>query len=226
MSARPSRRLLLGRQAPEHPAGQQLVDRAVDDGRSEGRIDVLAELAALDAAGDHALQRVDRQRELADPLGQLRAAAELLDHDPDDVRQMEPGAQHDRRDVTELVRRRLVGLLHALDPRDEEVPVLVEDRLEHLVLGLEVVVEEPVGDARLLGDVADPARVEPLAREDAHGSVEELPPFVLYRRRLLGQGGQEPTPASARLSPLEASPCQVPSRRPRPSRSSAAGRSG
>ena len=63
---------------------------------------------------------------------QLRAAAELLDDDADDVRQMEPGAQDDRRDVAELVGRRLVGLLHALDPRDEDAPVLVEDRLEHL----------------------------------------------------------------------------------------------
>ena len=37
--------LFIGRQAAEHPRREQLVDRAVDDGRSEGRVDVLAELA-------------------------------------------------------------------------------------------------------------------------------------------------------------------------------------
>ena len=92
--------------------------------------------------------------------------------------------------MAELVAGRLVRLLHALDPRDEEAPVLAEHLLEHLVLGAEIVVEETVRDAGLLGDVADAARMEPLAREDAHGRNEELPPFVLYRLRASRQRGR------------------------------------
>ena len=70
---------LAGGQPVEHPGGEQLVDAAVDDRRRDARVDVLAELAALDAALDDALDEVDRLRELADPLRELRAAAELLD---------------------------------------------------------------------------------------------------------------------------------------------------
>ena len=83
--------------------------------------------------------------------------------------------------MAELVDGRLVGLLDAADPLEEDVPVLVEDSLEHGVLRVEVVVEEPVRDAGLLGDVADPARVESLAREHANGGVEDLTPLVLHR---------------------------------------------
>jgi hypothetical protein len=40
------------------------------------------------------------------------------------------------------------------------------------------VVEEPVGDPRLLGDVADATGVVALPREDAHGRVEDDPALV------------------------------------------------
>ena len=158
------------------------------------------ELPALDAARDHTLDHVDGLRELADPLGQLGATAELADHDADDVRQVEPRAQDDRGDVAQLVGGRLVGLLHARDARLQNAPVLVEDGLENLILRLEVVVEEPVRDACLLGDVADAARVVPLPREDAHGGLEELTAFVLHALRASLQSGQEPTPGSGRLT--------------------------
>src|SRR6202008_3277874 len=170
--------LLARGQAVEHPGSEQLVDRAVDDGRRDARID-LHELSALDAALDHPRNRIDRLREVADPLGQLGTAAELADHDSDDVGQVEPRAQDDRGDVAELVGCRLIRLLHARDPREEQAPVVMEDRFENLVLRLEVVVEEPVGGPGLLGDVADPARVEALAREYADSSVEKLPPLLL-----------------------------------------------
>ena len=49
-------------------------------------------------------------------------------------------------------------------------------------------VEQAVRDARLLGDVADTGRVEALAREHAHGGVEDQAPFLLRSRRALGQG--------------------------------------
>jgi hypothetical protein len=44
------------------------------------------------------------------------------------------------------------------------------------------VVEQPVGDARLLGDVADPGGVEPPTREDADGRVEDLATLLLGAR--------------------------------------------
>jgi hypothetical protein len=43
---------------------------------------------------------------------------------------------------------------------------------------LEVVVDEPVGDAGLVGDVRDATGVETLTREDPHGGVEDQPALV------------------------------------------------
>ncbi len=53
---------------------------------------------------------------------------------------------------------------------------------EHLVLRGEVVVQQPVRDARLLGDVADARGVEPVAREHANGGVEDPPALLLAQR--------------------------------------------
>ncbi len=39
-------------------------------------------------------------------------------------------------------------------------------------------VQEPVRDARLLGDVADPGRVVAVASEDPHGRREDQPALV------------------------------------------------
>ena len=64
------------------------------------------------------------------------------------------------------------------------------ERVEDLVLAAEVVVDEPVGDAGLVGDVADPARVEALPGEHAHGGVEDEP--ALLGRGGLGGGHQVP----------------------------------
>ena len=47
-----------------------------------------------------------------------------------------------------------------LDRRQQQRPALDEELVEDLVLGVEVVVDEPVGDARLAGDVGDAAGVE------------------------------------------------------------------
>ena len=58
-------------------------------------------------------------------------------------------------------------------------PVLPEDGREHLFLGGEVVVEEPVRDAGLLGDVADPGGVVAVAREHADRRGENELPLLL-----------------------------------------------
>ena len=67
----------------------------------------------------------------------------------------------------------------AREAAEQLAPVLAEDGLEHGLLGREVVVEEPVRDARLLGDVADAGGVVAVAGEDADGGVEDEAALLL-----------------------------------------------
>ncbi len=80
-----------------------------------------------------------------------------------------------------------------LDRRQQQRPALGEELVQDLVLGVEVVVDEPVGDAGLVGDVGDAAGVEALAREDADRRVEDLAPPVDRR----GLGARHQTGASS-----------------------------
>ena len=63
-----------------------------------------------------------------------------------------------------------------------------DDLLENLLLGIEVVVEGPVGEAGALGDVRDPRLEETVLLEDLLGGVEKprsrLNPFS--RSRAIG----------------------------------------
>ena len=68
-----------------------------------------------------------------------------------------------------------IGLLDALGLQHELLPTRAEDRLEHLFLRAEVVVEQTVRDAGLLGDVPDARAVESVARKDANSRRKELP---------------------------------------------------
>jgi crotonobetainyl-CoA:carnitine CoA-transferase CaiB-like acyl-CoA transferase len=101
---------------------------------------------------------------------------------------MAPRAKDDRSDVTQLIVRGFAGLLDRVDAFDKEAPVLAEDRLENFVLRREVVVQQAVRDAGLLGDVADARSVEPFPREDANGCVEDQTPFLFRTGCALGQG--------------------------------------
>ena len=76
----------------------------------------------------------------------------------------------------------IVWRVDLADQLDHHVPALEEQRVEHRVLGAEVVVDEPVGHARLLGDVRHPALGEALLGEHPDRRVEDLPPFVDLRR--------------------------------------------
>ena len=64
-------------------------------------------------------------------------------------------------------------VLDRAEAPDELAPVLDEDRRKHLVLRGEVVVEEAVRDARVLGDVADARGVVAVLGEDADRGVED-----------------------------------------------------
>ena len=104
--------------------------------------------------------------------------------------------------MPQLLARGLVRASDRVDALEEHAPVLAEDRLEHLVLRREVVVEQAVRDARLLGDVADARRVEALVREHAHGRVEDQTPFLFGTGGALGQGRRRVVVASPRMQAL------------------------
>ena len=87
----------------------------------------------------------------------------------------------------------LVGRRNGLEATEQLAPVLAEERLEHLVLRGEVVVEQAVRDPGLLGDVADARGVEAVSGEDANRGVEDPATLLLgpglalaLRRTLLG----------------------------------------
>src|SRR6201999_2769508 len=78
----------------------------------------------------------------------------------------------------ELVAVGGLGAVRLFDRREEQRPALEEEFVQDLVLGLEVVVDEAVGDPRLVGDVGDAGGVETLAGENGDRGVEDLPAFV------------------------------------------------
>ena len=65
-----------------------------------------------------------------------------------------------------------------LDRGEQERPALGEELVQHLVLGVEVVVDQPVCDPCLVGDVRDAAGVKALAREHADRRVQDLAALV------------------------------------------------
>jgi len=165
--------LLLTRQLAEHPAGENLLERAVDDPRGEHRLAVGPHLAALLRRLDHPPEREEHRLDLVEPLPDSGAASDLAHEHADRVRRDEPRAEIDAREAAKLLAQRRPGFLDPLRVEDEAPPRLAEERLEHFVLRAEVVVEKPVRNARLLCDVAHTGCVESLPREDARSSVEQ-----------------------------------------------------
>ena len=97
---------------------------------------------------------------------------------------------------------RLVGRLDRAEARDQGAPVLEEDRAQDVVLRGEVVVEQAVRDAGVLGDVADARAVVAVLREDANRGVEDALALV-GTWRLNGQSTQARIEVrSARVQPL------------------------
>ena len=85
----------------------------------------------------------------------------------------------ERRDHVQLVARgELVALVDGDDRVDHDLPALGEERVEDLLLRVEVVVDEPVGHARLVRDVGHAAVVEALPREHGDRGVEDHPALV------------------------------------------------
>src|SRR3954468_2378059 len=174
---------------PEDPPGEHLLDGPVEGQRGELGGHVAAELAARLGAGDDVR---DQLVGLAD-LGQVGAAEGVgrpRDLDDDDLHQVgvvAGGGDDEAGDGLQLLPRRPLPRVGLADDVEHDVPAFEEQGVQHGVLGREVVVDEPVGDARLVGDVRHAAGVEALAGEDPHGGVEDLAALVL--RRLLACGG-------------------------------------
>ena len=100
-----------------------------------------------------------------------------------------------------VARRQLGAAVGLLDRRQQQRPALAEQLVQDLVLRLEVVVDEPVGDPRLVGDVGDPGRVEALAGEDADRRVEDLAALVDRRAPSSWPSGVRLHAAAARRRP-------------------------
>src|SRR5439155_6089429 len=143
------------RELPEHPTRQHLFERAVEDPAREPRVDLRAELARLLAAGDDPLDPAEDLADLVHPPLHLRAARDLEDEHAHEIGIARPRTQEERGNSPQLLARRLVARLDLPDRVDDLAPRVAEHRLEQRLLRLEVVVEEPVRDAGLLGDVAD-----------------------------------------------------------------------
>ncbi len=133
-------------------------------------------LAVGDDLGDRVVGAAD--------LGQVGAAEGVggprhLDDDHlHQLRVVAVGVDDEAGDGFELGARRGALAVGLLDRRQQQRPALAEELVEDLVLGLEVVVDEAVGDAGLVGDVGDAGRVEALAGEDADRRVEDLAALV------------------------------------------------
>ena len=90
----------------EDPAGEDLLERAVEDPGGEPRIESGAQLPPLLAADDDPLERRERVRDLVHLAPELRAARHLAHEHADEVGVDLPGAEHDPRDSGELLARR------------------------------------------------------------------------------------------------------------------------
>ena len=128
----------------------------------------------------------------------LRAARDLAHEHARHVGVHAPAAEQAFRDASSCSRAGSSDASISSISREQIAPRLAEDRVEHLVLRGEVVVEQAVRDARLLGDVADARGVEALVREHPDGGVEDETPFLL-RTRTLDQGRRKVLVGSGRM---------------------------
>ena len=99
------------------------------------------------------------------------------------VRVVAVGVDDERRDRAELLASLDVRPVSLGDRRQHHVPPFQKQRVENLLLGGEVVIDEPVGDPGLVGDIRNPAGVKTLPGKDPHRRVEDHPTFVDGRRR-------------------------------------------
>src|ERR671927_804013 len=81
------------RQLAHDPAGEDLLERAVDHRGREPRVEIGAEAAFRLAALDDPLQRLEGEHDLADLVLELRRAGDLAYEHADEVGVVAPGAE-------------------------------------------------------------------------------------------------------------------------------------
>ena len=130
---------------------------------------------------DDPLERLEGVRDLVDLAAELRRCARPRGR----ARGRGRGRPARRRARSARPRRagraRARPPLDLLDRLEHPRPRAPEDRLEQILLRPEVVVDEPVGDAGLLGDVRDAARVVAGPREDRDRRPQDQPPLLPLR---------------------------------------------
>src|SRR5215510_5718490 len=160
----------------EHPGRRELVHGSEEHLGGDLHGQLLPEYARRDALLEHRADEVEVRGDFVCggaaeeflPLPQLE-----LHH----LRELRPGLQRlevQANQAAELGGRvRLSGNLLA-QRAHEARHLLAEQRDQDLVLGLEVEIDGAAGDARLARDVRDTRVVEAVAREHAHGRVDDL----------------------------------------------------
>src|SRR5262249_41699444 len=124
--------LVVAGETAEDPAGEDLLERAVDDPRAEPRRQVLAEDLLRLAVLDDSLQRGEREPDLLDlPVEQVAAPRDLAHEHSHDIGKVAPRSQDERAGLAELLARRFLHLDDPLDHADHPSPHLAEHGLEH-----------------------------------------------------------------------------------------------
>src|SRR5256712_9173512 len=160
----------------EHPGGRHLVHGAEEHLRRHLRGQVAPERAGLQALLGHRADEVEVGGDLVGggAAEELLALPQLhlydLRHVGVGLERLEVQADHpaDLRGGAGLVRDRLAHAGH------ESRHLLAAERDEDLVLRLEVEIDGAAGDAGLARDVRHARVVEAVAREHAHGRVDDL----------------------------------------------------
>ena len=112
----------------------------------------------------------------------IRRAGDLDDDDLHQLRVVPVGVDDEPSHRVELLAAADRLAVDFLDRGQEQRPALGEELVQDLILGLEVVVHQAVGDSRLVSDVRDAARVESLPGEHANRRIQNLPALVDRRR--------------------------------------------
>src|SRR4051794_10427023 len=173
--------LLLARgQDSEDPAGQKLLDGPVEAHRGELGGDVRLERAVVARLVHDLGDQVVGLADLAEVVARegVRRARDLHDDHLHQVRLVAVRVDDERGDLVELLTGDplLAGDLD--DGVKHDLPALGEERVEDLLLRVEVVVDEAVGHARLVGDIGDAAVVEAAPGEHSDRRVEYQAPLV------------------------------------------------
>src|SRR5581483_1054529 len=107
--------VLITRETADHPARDQLVDRAVEDDGGRLGLEVPPERPISLAALDDAPDRADRLHELPGPLLHLGASCDLAHDDADDIGLSKPSLEHGCGDTAQLLERRVAGRLDRME---------------------------------------------------------------------------------------------------------------